>query len=86
MQGDGNLVLYSPNRAIWWTSTQNTGANIFIVQGDSNMVVYSPARYVWASWTQNRGAKTLFMQDDGNLVLYDASSRPIWNSGTAGRI
>ncbi|MEI6169996.1 MAG: S8 family serine peptidase [Candidatus Saccharibacteria bacterium] len=86
MQGDGNLVLYSPNRATWWTSTQNTGANIFIVQGDSNMVVYSPVRYVWASFTQNRGGKTLYMQDDGNLVLYDASSRAIWNSGTAGRI
>ena len=86
MQGDGNLVLYSPNRAIWWTSTQNTGANFFIVQGDGNMVIYSPARYVWASWTQNRGAKTLYLQDDGNLVLYDASFRPIWNSETAGRV
>ncbi len=86
MQGDGNLVLYSPNRAIWWTNTENTGASFFIVQGDSNMVVYSPARYVWASFTQNRGGKTLYIQDDGNLVLYDASFRPIWNSGTYGRI
>jgi len=86
MQGDGNLVLYSPNRATWWTGTQNTGANIFIVQGDGNMVIYSPARYVWASFTQNRAGKILFMQDDGNLVLYDASSRPIWNSNTAGRV
>jgi len=86
MQGDGNLVLYSPNRAIWWTGTQNTGASLFVIQGDGNMVIYSPAKAVWASWTQNRGAKTLFLQDDGNLVLYDASFRPIWNSGTAGRV
>lgn len=86
MQGDGNLVLYSPNRPIWWTGTQNTGANLFIIQADGNMVIYSPARYVWASWTQNRGAKTLFLQDDGNLVMYDANFRPIWNSGTAGRV
>ena len=86
MQGDGNLVLYSPNRAIWWTGTQNTGASLFVIQGDGNMVIYSPSRAVWASYTQNRGAKTLFMQDDGNLVLYDASFRPIWNSNTAGRV
>jgi len=85
MQGDGNLVLYSPTRPIWWTGTQNTGANFFIVQGDGNMVIYSPSKYVWASWTQNRGARTLFLQDDGNLVLYDANFRAIWNSGTAGR-
>jgi hypothetical protein len=86
MQGDGNLVLYSPNRAIWWTGTQNTGASLFVIQGDGNMVIYSPSRAVWASYTQNRGAKTLFLQDDGNLVLYDASFRPIWNSNTAGRV
>jgi len=86
MQGDGNLVLYSPTRPIWWTGTQNTGANFFIVQGDGNMVIYSPSKYVWASWTQNRGARTLFLQDDGNLVLYDANFRAIWNSGTAGRV
>jgi hypothetical protein len=86
MQADGNMVLYSPNRPIWWTGTQNTGATLFVIQADGNMVIYTPTRYVWASWTQNRGAKTLFLQDDGNLVMYDTNFRPVWNSGTAGRI
>lgn len=86
MQADGNMVLYSPNRPIWWTGTQNTGATLFVIQSDGNMVIYTPTRYVWASWTQNRGAKTLFLQDDGNLVMYDTNFRPVWNSGTAGRV
>jgi hypothetical protein len=87
MQGDGNLVIYSPNRAIWSTNTQGRSIGFFVLQGDGNMVIYgSNSAPFWASWTQNRGGNALYMQGDGNLVLYDPQFRPIWNSGTAGRV
>jgi hypothetical protein len=87
MQGDGNLVIYSPNRAIWSTNTQGRSIGFFVLQGDGNMVIYgSNSVPFWASWTQNRGGNALYMQGDGNLVLYDPQFRPIWNSGTAGRV
>ncbi len=86
MQTDGNLVLYSPNRPIWWTGTNGKPANRLSVQTDGNMVLYGPATYYWASWTNGRGNVTLVVQDDGNLVLYDAQNRPVWNSRTAGKI
>lgn len=85
LQGDGNLVLYSPNRAIWSTGTHGRSPGFFVVQGDSNMVLYgSDNRPYWASWTQGRGGNALYMQGDGNLVLYGTSGA-VWASGTAGR-
>jgi hypothetical protein len=86
MQNDGNLVLYSPNRAIWWTGTHGRPANRLAVQADANVVLYGPNTHYWATWTQGRGTVRLVMQNDGNLVLYDAQNRPVWNTRTAGRI
>lgn len=86
MQTDGNLVLYSPNRPIWWTGTNGKPADRLSVQGDGNMVLYGPGKYYWATWTQGKGAVHLVVQNDGNLVLYDTNNRPVWNSRTAGKI
>jgi len=87
MQGDGNLVLYSPNRPLWWTSTNGKPVVLFAVQGDGNLVLYdSQYKYYWATMTQGRGGTTLVMQNDGNLVLYDPQFRPIWNTQTNGKI
>lgn len=87
MQGDGNLVLYSPNRPIWWTGTGGKPVNLFAVQGDGNLVLYDAQfRPYWYTNTQGRGAKILALQNDGNLVLYDALFRPIWNTQTNGKI
>lgn len=87
MQTDGNLVLYSPNRAIWHTSTAGKPASRLTVQTDGNMVLYGDNyMFYWATWTQNRGNVTLVVQTDGNLVLYDSQNRPVWNSRTAGKI
>ncbi len=88
MQGDGNLVIYSPNRAIWATMT-NVGIQSprLDVQGDGNIVVYNSSnKYFWASWTQGNGPSNLIMQNDGNLVLYNAQGRPIWYTSTQGRL
>lgn len=87
MQGDGNLVIYSPYRAIWATMTNGIQSPRLDVQGDGNIVIYnSNNKYFWASWTQGNGPSTLIMQNDGNLVLYNAQGRPIWNTYTGGRL
>jgi hypothetical protein len=86
LQPDGNLVLYSPNRPLWWTGTNGRPANRLAIQGDGNVVLYGPSNYYWATWTQGRGAVTLTVQNDGNVVLYDAQNRPVWYTGTNGRL
>lgn len=86
LQADGNLVLYSPNRPLWWTSTNGRPANRLALQADGNLVLYGPSSYYWATWTHGRGAATLTVQNDGNVVLYDAQNRPLWYTGTNGRL
>ena len=54
MQGDGNLVVYSPQRAIWASSTGGS-SNKLIMQGDGNLVVYdTQGRATWNSGTSGR--------------------------------
>lgn len=87
LQGDGNLVLYSPNRALWSTGTQGRSPGLFVLQGDGNMVIYgSDNRPYWASWTQNTGGNAFYMQGDGNLVLYNSQGAPVWHTRTVGQI
>ena len=86
MQSDGNLVLYSPSRAVWASNTNGTGANTLIMQSDGNLVLYSPSRgAVWASNTAGSGGNVIVMQSDGNLVLYSPSRAP-WASNTSGKL
>ncbi|MFV0459962.1 MAG: hypothetical protein ACK5MT_14450 [Actinomycetales bacterium] len=90
-QSDGNLVAYSPTRAVWWSGT--VGANgIAAVQQDCNVVVYDDADSpVWTTGTSaSTGFCTLAMQSDGNVVLYryatatTATPTVLWQSATAG--
>lgn len=86
LQNDGNLVVYSPNRALWNSRTQGRAPEFFTLQNDGNLVLYGKnSRAYWTSNSQGKGGKTLVMQDDGNLVLYTAQNRPVWNSGTNGK-
>lgn len=52
MQGDGNLVLYNNNQAVW---ASNTGGNMnarLVLQDDGNLVIYSKnGQSIWASNT-----------------------------------
>lgn len=41
MQTDGNLVLYGPTGALWWTSSNGPGRTM-LFQSDGNLVVYGP--------------------------------------------
>lgn len=87
MQTDGNLVLYSPNRALWSTGTYGRPIDKLVVQSDGNMVLYDPQnRYYWATWTQGNAGVQLVVQNDGNVVLYNAQARPIWFTRTNGMI
>ncbi|MDQ5943735.1 MAG: Peptidase protein [Patescibacteria group bacterium] len=87
MQSDGNLVLYSPNRALWSTATWGRPATNLVVQSDGNLVIYdNQGRYYWASGTFGRGGDKLVMQNDGNLVLYTAQGIPLWYTNTQGQL
>jgi hypothetical protein len=86
MQHDGNLVLYSPNRATWASNTGGTprGAGLAVFQRDGNFVVYDKTgRAVWASNRGGQGGSALVLQPDGNLVSY-SSAGPTWASHTGG--
>lgn len=77
MQGDGNLVLYSPNRVTWHAGTFNQPADRLILQADGNLVLYdAQGKYYWATMTDSGSYLTL--QNDGNLVLYRADGYPLW--------
>jgi hypothetical protein len=87
MQGDGNLVLYSLQHALWSTRTNHKGGRFVVMQGDGNLVLYnSSGRSVWNSNTDGHPGARLLMQNDGNLVIYNSSGKAIWSTGTDGKI
>lgn len=86
LQRDGNLVLYSPTRALWSTGTNGQETAFLAIQPDGNLVLYDrSARALWASHTTGYGLTRLIMQPDGNLVIYkNPQNVPLWHTGTAG--
>lgn len=84
MQKDGNLVLYSPNRALWQAGTSGNPLSRLAVQPDGNMVVYDMnGRPLWYTGTNQRDK--LILQNDGNLVLYNGLNQPLWATLTNGQ-
>jgi len=85
LQGDGNLVLYSPTRALWATGTDGKQVAFLAMQGDGNLVLYDKnINPLWNSRTAGYGALRLAVQQDGNLVLYSRLNVPYWNTETSG--
>jgi hypothetical protein len=83
LQRDGNLVLYSPSRALWATNTRD--GFLLVQQNDGNMVLYNVyGRPVWASRTAGTNATT-YLQNDGNLVTYSVNGKALWATNTAGQ-
>lgn len=87
LQTDGNLVLYSPSRAIWATGTDGKQAAFLALQPDGNLVLYDTSgRPLWYSSTAGNGLLRLIMQPDGNLVLYNKINTPVWHTSTSGAL
>ena len=86
-QDDGNLVLYSPFRAVWNSNSWNMPTRYTVMQGDGNLVIYDfNKKSYWNSSTWGRGESRLTVQDDGNLVIYSSKGSPTWWSNTIGRM
>lgn len=82
IQTDGNIVLYTPTRAIWSSNTYGHRFDRLVVQGDGNLVAYDGNNYpVWSSNTFMSGGNRLILQQDGNIVFY-APTRAVWSSNT----
>jgi hypothetical protein len=86
MQGDGNLVLYSDNGALWDSeTTPHPGAWLGMQGTDGNLVVYSATNQpLWSAGTAGNAGDRLAVQTDGNVVIYTAANQAIWATGTAG--
>lgn len=81
MQGDGNLVAYGGNRALWNSGTGGRPGAWAVMQGDGNLVVYSKAgRARWSSGTAGHANAYAIVQADGNLVVYPPSGPALWNA------
>jgi hypothetical protein len=79
VQLDGNLVLYGPSGAVWWTGTAcfNCGTYL-IMQSDGNLVLYTGSGQVlWATNRFGSGARFV-VQNDGNLIVYSGTNSVIW--------
>lgn len=86
MQGDGNLVLYGPEGALWSSGTfGNPGAYLGMQGTDGNLVVYSASNQpLWSSGTAASPGDHLVVQTDGNVVVYAAGGEALWATNTAG--
>jgi len=52
MQGDGNLVVYTPEgKALWSSGTSGKNASRLVLQNDGNLVIYNAQSYTWSSAT-----------------------------------
>jgi hypothetical protein len=89
-QGDGNVVLYQGQQALWATGTDRRATETFEMQGDGNLVLYEPGRKaIWSSRSSGRPGSYLVVQDDGNAVVYLPNSTDprdaLWSSKTCCR-
>ena len=85
-QGDGNLVLYGPSGALWWSGTSNNG-DMCIMQPDGNLVIYAnDGSPTWHSGTFGNPGASLAVSDNGILSIYDQSGNVVKNYGTTGTL
>jgi hypothetical protein len=81
MQGDGNLVAYTPDgTAIWNTATGGYPGARAGMQADGNLVV-TDASGTFALWSSGTALPGSFVtiQDDANVVIY-GNGAPQWSS------
>ena len=86
MQGNGNLVEYNGNLAVWASNTYNTGKAPYrvTVQSDGNLVVYdanNSALWYTATYGQGVGPYQLAINDSGNIQLRDSHNKVLYATG-----
>lgn len=81
-QNDGNLVLYTPSGARWWTGSNNVDAGRFVFQSDGNLVVYAastPSSALWHSHTYMYPNSTLRISNAGGISLKSNDGAVVWS-------
>jgi hypothetical protein len=89
LQGDGNLVLYSPGYHVLWFSA-TTGKSVRYGAMGSDGIFRLVDKYgdvVWSSPNSACCGTHTIIQTDGNLVIYQAdNTTAVWNTVTGQRI
>ena len=76
LQGDGHLVQYLGEKAVWWSGTR---FERLVLQGDGNLVGYLNGVAMWA--TDTKTMKFFGIQPDGHVVGRDSVNNPVWSTG-----
>lgn len=85
-QGDGNLVIYCREKAIWSTGTYNQPIKHMFFQVDGNIeLLRNNSVVAFRSPAALGQGKELKIQDDGNLVIYSANGNALWNTRSYGK-
>jgi hypothetical protein len=82
LQTDGNLVLYSDFRPVWYSGTRGFAATRLTMQPDGNLVLYAGSQALWHTQTYGNPGAWLALQTDGNLVTYSSTNTPLWSTST----
>ncbi|MGW1917253.1 hypothetical protein ACWCQS_42960 [Streptomyces sp. NPDC002076] len=97
MQTDGNLVARlktgsGSGQTVWSTGTNGNSGAYAVMQTDGELVVYKssggPGKggALWSGPADGAPGAYATVQDDGNIVVYEqASTTPLWASGTYAR-
>ncbi|MFC5664495.1 hypothetical protein ACFP3U_16060 [Kitasatospora misakiensis] len=80
MQGDGNVVLYRDNKAIWVAKGAMPRGEVLIMQGDGNLVVYAADNTpLWNSQTGGQWGATLSIYNEGAIAI-ELNGKILWTS------
>lgn len=81
MQGDGNLVLYYNNKAIWSSGTAGYAGAYMVKQVDGNLVVYHGGTAIWSSGTVGYSTTYLHVRNGGSVYLINSNGAILWQIG-----
>jgi hypothetical protein len=84
MQGDGNLVVYTPaGQPVWATGTSGRACSPSCTasfQADGNLVLYENGSPYWASNTDNQGATALIFNSSAPYLQIVNGTQVLWSA------